>query len=339
MDTIRPEHPSPAHFLVHLSDTHLVGGDIPVAGTLDSEARLRKVIDTLEATGARPEALVFTGDLANNGEAMAYERLREMIEPAALRMGAQVIWAMGNHDDRENFREGLLDEAPSTEPVDRTYWVGGLRIITVDTTVPGLHHGAFTEAQLAWLGHQLETPAPDGTILAMHHPPVPSVQALAVLVELRGQAALADVVRGTDVRAILAGHLHYSTFSSFAGIPVSVASATCYTQDLATEVDASTGIRTTRGRDGAQAYNLVHVYPEAIVHSVVPAAGGDSVGEVFDPAQVAENLAARGVVYDGGPAARRRSAAVAGARHDPAATPDGAAGHSAPGGLSAPLTR
>ena len=77
---------------------------------------------------------------------------------------------------------------------------------------------------------------------------------LAVLVELRDQAGLAAVVRSSDVRTILAGHLHYSTTATFAGIPVSVASATCYTQDLNVPVGG------TRGRDGAQAFNLVHVY-------------------------------------------------------------------------------
>jgi hypothetical protein len=66
------------------------------------------------------------------------------------------------------------------------------------------------------------------------------------------------------VRAILAGHLHYSTAATFAGIPVSVASATCYSQDL-TVVEGG-----TRAQDGAQAFNLVHVYDDTVMHSVVP---------------------------------------------------------------------
>ncbi|MEE1621819.1 phosphodiesterase [Zafaria sp. Z1313] len=300
MDTIRPEHPRPEHFLLHLSDTHLVGGGVPLAGTLDSEARLRRILDELEASGARPEALVFTGDLADKGEPTAYARLRAVVEPAAERLGARVIWAMGNHDDRANLRECLLDEGRDSAPLDRVYWLGGLRVITLDTTVPGAHHGALSTVQLEWLADALATPAPEGTLLALHHPPVPSVQPLAILVELRGQAALAEVLRGSDVRAILGGHLHYSTHSTFAGIPVSVASATCYTQDLAGPLDASTGIRGTRGRDAAQAYNLVHVYRDAVVHSVVPAAGGALVGQEHSPRDVARILAEHGIQYDAG---------------------------------------
>jgi Icc protein len=142
--------------------------------------------------------------------------------------------------------------------------VNGLRIIALDSTVPGHHYGAISDAQLDWLAEELSTPAPHGTILALHHPPVPSVLDLAVLVELRDQAGLAEVLEGTDVRSIIAGHLHYSSTATFAGIPVSVASATCYTQDLNVPVGG------TKARNGAQAFNLVHVYGDTVLHSVVP---------------------------------------------------------------------
>jgi Icc-related predicted phosphoesterase len=63
-----------------------------------------------------PEALVFTGDLADTGAADAYRSLREVVEPAAERMGAQVVWVMGNHDDRAAMRVELAGEPPSVEP-------------------------------------------------------------------------------------------------------------------------------------------------------------------------------------------------------------------------------
>ncbi len=279
------EHPRPQHFILHMSDTHLLGGPAPLYGAVDSEDRLRRIFTELEASGARPDAIVFTGDLADRGEQDAYAKLRAIVDPAARRLGAAVIWAMGNHDDRANFRTGLLDVAASGDPIDRVHDINGLRIITMDSTVPGHHYGAFSRSQLRWLADELLYPAPHGTILALHHPPVPSVQDLAVLVELRQQADLAEVVRGTDVRSILAGHLHYSTTAMFAGIPVSVASATCYTQDLLYDGGG------TRGRDGAQAYNLVHVYPETIVHSVVPVGNHEAVGETVPAAEVARRLA------------------------------------------------
>lgn len=283
------EHPRPSHQVLHLSDTHLLGRRGRLYDAVDSTARLRTILARVEASQARPNALVFTGDLADKGEPGAYALLRSLVEPIAERADAQVIWAMGNHDSRAAFRTQLLDQQPSTAPVDVSYDVDGLRVITLDTSVPGRHHGELTQAQLAWLAEELATPATHGTLLALHHPPVPCILDLAVLVELRDQAALAQVVRGTDVRAILAGHLHYSTSAMFAGIPVSVAAATCYNQDL--QLPAGE----LRGQDGGQGFNLVHVFPDTVVHSVVPIGDHATVGERVDAAESVRRQADAGV--------------------------------------------
>ena len=267
----------------------MVGGPDPLYGVVDSEARLIQLFDEVRASGARPEAVIFTGDLADKGDPEAYVKLRAIVEPACEDMGAQVIWAMGNHDNRANFREGLLDQPGNDAPVDNSYFIDGLRVITLDTSVPGFHHGELSASQLDWLARELETPAPDGTILALHHPPVPSVLDLSVLVELRDQTSLEAVIRNSDVRTILGGHLHYSTTATFAGVPVSVASASCYTQDLNVPVGG------TRGQDGGQAFNLVHVYEHTIVHSVVPLGSTTTVGEHVSAEETARRLAAAGV--------------------------------------------
>ncbi|OBK58781.1 phosphodiesterase [Mycobacterium gordonae] len=286
------EHPRPDYVLLHISDTHLVGGDGPLYGDVDADGRLGELLGQLNHSGVRPDAIVFTGDLADKGEPAAYRKLRDLVEPFAADLGAELIWVMGNHDDRAELRRLLLDEVPSMAPLDHVRIIDGLRIITLDTSVPGHHHGEIRPAQLDWLAEELATPAPDGTILAMHHPPIPSVLDMAVTVELRDQAPLGRVLKGSDVRAILGGHLHYSTNATFVGIPVSVASATCYTQDLTVAVGG------TRGRDGAQACNLVHIYPETVVHSVIPLGGGNTVGTFVSPGQAQRNIAEAGIFIE-----------------------------------------
>ncbi len=296
------EYPRPDHTIVHISDTHLLAGDARLFGGVDSGNHLADLLERFERTGRRPDAIVFTGDLADRGEPEAYARLREVVDPVADRLGTTVVWAMGNHDDRAAFRAGLLDEAPSSAPVDRVIALDGLRLIVLDSTVPGAHHGAITDEQLRWLADELAVPAPDGTILAMHHPPVPSVLDLAVSVELHDQARLARVLQGTDVRSIIAGHLHYSSMAVFAGIPVSVASASCYTQDLLA------GDGTTMPRDGARGFNLVHVYPSTVLHTVVPLEYTAALEQPVDPVESARRLEAAGVRIP--ESARSRAAAV-----------------------------
>ena len=104
------EYPRPDHFLLHISDTHLLAGGGALYGSVESERYLRELFADLEASGGRPEAVVFTGDLADKGEADAYARLRAIVEPAAARLGARIIWVMGNHDAREAFLQLLFTE-------------------------------------------------------------------------------------------------------------------------------------------------------------------------------------------------------------------------------------
>ncbi len=252
------------HTIAHISDTHYLGGKRRLYGAVDTDRNLARALEQLERSGMNPSAIVITGDLADLGEPDAYERLKAEFEPVAARMGSKIIWVMGNHDERAPFASILLGENPSDAPQDRVYDVDGLRIIALDSSVPGYHHGELTDAQLSWLESVLAVPAAHGTLLALHHPPIPTVIEIMAIIELQEQQKFADVIRGTDVRAILAGHLHYSTHGTFAGIPVSVASATCYT------IDSSAEPETLLGVDGGQSVNLVSIYTDSVVHSIVP---------------------------------------------------------------------
>jgi 3',5'-cyclic AMP phosphodiesterase CpdA len=268
------QYPPPRHVIAHLSDPHLLAGGVLQYAAVDTEAGLRLALDRLAAVDPPPQALVFTGDLADKAEPAAYARLREIVEPAAVAMGAEVVWVMGNHDERSDYSLGLFGEA-SDAPQDRVHEIDGLRIISLDSSVPGYHHGAVSDEQLAWLAQALATPAEHGTLLALHHPPLPlPMLRAAELIELLDQDRLAAVLEGSDVRGILAGHLHFSTYSLFAGIPVSVASASCYTSDPA-PVD-----RFVSGVSAGQAFTMVHAYADRLVHTIVPLDRGVEVSVV-----------------------------------------------------------
>jgi Icc protein len=285
------QYPRPLHTVAHLSDPHLLAGGALQHDAIDPEAGLVLALDRLRRLDPAPDVLAFTGDLADRAEPAAYARLRELVEPVAADLGAQVVWTMGNHDERAPYAAGLFGSVDDG-PQDRAHDVRGLRVLALDTSVPGYHHGDLGDDQLDWLADQLAVPSEHGTVLALHHPPIPvPMLRPAEIIELQDQHRLAEVVRASDVRAIVGGHFHYTSWSTFAGIPVSVASASCYTADPA-PLD-----RFISGVDGHQAFTVLHLYGDdadrQVVHTVVPLAAAPEVsGHGTDVVPLLEALSA-----------------------------------------------
>ena len=82
------QYPAPTHVIAHISDTHLLAGARPLYGKVNVIEHLEQALQQLERSIAKPQALVFTGDLADLGEPDAYERLKAVVEPAAERIAA-----------------------------------------------------------------------------------------------------------------------------------------------------------------------------------------------------------------------------------------------------------
>lgn len=274
-------YPAPRTTIAHLSDTHLLAGGAPLGGAVDTVAALEQAVAQLARLGDALDAVVVTGDIADLGEPDAYRIARRLLEPLARQSGAELVWVMGNHDERGPFRQALLDEPDAPEPVHRVVDVDGLRVIAFDCSVPGWHHGAVDEAGAAWLAAVLEEPAPRGTVLAMHHAPIATPVALMDVLELQGQDLLADALRGGDVRLILGGHLHYATNGSFAGVPVHVAGASSYTIDVTAPRGELWGV------DGGRALSLVQLFDDGHVVSVAPVAPAPLVSR-FDRGYLSE---------------------------------------------------
>jgi len=210
---------------VQISDPH-VPADGFLFGRVDAYERVEVSVEMMAAAGCSPDVLVLSGDLADRAEAEAYIRLRPVIEAALVRFGAKLLVAPGNHDDVALLRVHLLGRAPERGPLDEVARVGGLRIIGIDSSVPDEVHGELDDAQLKALADELAEPAPDGTVLVVHHPPIWSTTPMSELVALREPRRLAAVIRGTDVRLVLSGHTHRVSAGTLAGVPVWVSPST-----------------------------------------------------------------------------------------------------------------
>ena len=229
------EYPRPDHFLLHLSDTHLLAGD-GSASTASSTANATCASSSPSSRrpAAAPRRSSSPATSPTRAKPDAYEPLRAIVEPVAARLGAQVIWVDGQPRRPRRVPPRAARRAAATEPPGRP---------CLRRQRPAHHHArlhafpatttARSPAQPARLARRgALDPAPHGTILAMHHPPVPSVLDLAVTVELRDQATSPRCSRAATSAPSSPATCTTRSTATFAGIPVSVASATCYTQDL-----------------------------------------------------------------------------------------------------------
>lgn len=222
---------APDQTLILIADTHIQPHPDDRLDGEDTFANLNAVLDRIASSGIVPDGFIFAGDLANDGEPASYKRFAVAVSKIQNTYGVPVALALGNHDAREPFRTALLTHPPSTERHNEVVTVGPLRIIILDTLVPGRAYGQLGHDQLHWLSVQLGIRAESGTILVMHHPPTHGgVEALNHIL-LRDTADFHETIYGTDVIGILAGHVHHPTAGMFAGVPVWSGPAVAYSLD------------------------------------------------------------------------------------------------------------
>lgn len=202
-------------FLVQLSDPH-VGADW---GGADPLARLRRAVAAVAALPDRPDAVLISGDLTDNATAAECETVREELEP----LRAPLFPLPGNHDARAPLRAAFGLAGEGEERVDYAAELGPLRLVVLDSTVPGRIEGALDAAALAWLDAELAAAPGAPTLLATHHSPlatgIPAWDAINLSAGER--AALGGVVaRHPQVLAIVGGHLHAAMAGALGGRPV-----------------------------------------------------------------------------------------------------------------------
>ncbi len=169
-----------------------------------------RALRAVAALRPRPDAVVISGDLTDCGLAAEYESLAAMLRRHL--DGIAVYLIPGNHDRRDNFRAALgAFPGVLTHPEFVQYAVEDLpvRLVMLDSVVPGAGHGELCAARLDWLDRALAAAPGRPTMLVLHHPPILCGLAMMDAINLRSAEALAAVLaRHRQVERILCGHHH-----------------------------------------------------------------------------------------------------------------------------------
>jgi len=187
-------------------------------GGYDPEAALTATLARVAGLAPRPDIVLLTGDLTENGTAAEYANLRRLLAGFELPLAA----IPGNHDRRAAFAEGL---AGTGVAIGTLPWLNlvvegsGLRLIGLDTLAgDGEPWGELCEGRLDWLAARLAE-VPDRPVLVfMHHPPFATgIGFMDEIACLDGGAMAGIVARHGRVLRVTCGHVHRPVTLAWAG--------------------------------------------------------------------------------------------------------------------------
>lgn len=190
--------------IAQLTDTHVQAPGVGDRHGVDNNLRLTEAVASLNAEDPRPELVLATGDMTNDGAPEELAELLRLLEPLELPLAI----LPGNHDDQGPFRDAF-DMPWADGHLSWLLELNGLSIIGLDCTVPGKAHGQFDDDRAQWLGQALERTAGRPTLLALHHPPFVSGITLMDQAKLHeAEAFVAMVAAAPHVDRVVCGHLH-----------------------------------------------------------------------------------------------------------------------------------
>lgn len=261
--------------IAQISDLHILEDGRLLGGLVDTAAFLRQCVSALNRLDPRPDLVIASGDLVDEGSPAEYRTLAGIL--ADLEIPFRPL--PGNHDGRPALRQAFPDlpwaSDPETQgeqaPLCYHMEEGGLDIICLDSSVPGKPHGALDPWQLHWLERTLDASAQGGPdrpcLLFVHHPPWSTgMKGMDRIGLIEGQEELAALVRRHPrIRRLCCGHVHRHAQLLWAGTLGVTAPSTAHQLVL------------DLGEDPVA--TLVYETPGFLLHQVLPDApeGGDII--------------------------------------------------------------
>ncbi len=222
--------------IAHLSDTHITTGALgaePATG-------LQRALGRALGLQIRPDCVVITGDLTDQGAEAEYGILREVLD----RFGIPIHVTTGNHDNRDAFVSAFAGTGYLAGGSSAHYAVEypEATIVALDSNVAGSPSGLLGKKQLAWLDETLGRRPDVPAFVCLHHPPMPIAIPFMDGMRLDDGDDLAAVIRRhPHVVRVLAGHVHRPVTAGYAGTVLTDAPSTFLQTELAMRADMPWG--------------------------------------------------------------------------------------------------
>lgn len=214
--------------IAQITDTHVRPEGVLAYDRVSTNAMLDAAIGHLNAMTPRPDVLLVTGDLCDRGLPEEYEILRDILDKAEM----PVYLVPGNHDDRAALRTAFRDSDYLPGDGEFLHYVIDeypVRLVGLDTVIPGEPGGLLCSERLDWLADKLQDAPTRPTVLFMHHPPFDTGVKHMDEIGLEGAERFGEVVaRNPQIMRVLCGHLHRPIQALWRGTLVSTAPSTAH---------------------------------------------------------------------------------------------------------------
>jgi len=219
--------------ICQLTDLHV--RPVGVAANRVSETNMltERACRVVAGFNPRPDVVIITGDLTECGLEAEYTNLAAILGRT---LSLPVYCIPGNHDRRETMRAALSHlPGVTSDPHFVQYAVEDfpVRLVMLDTLVPGASHGELSGAQLDWLDATLAAQPSKPTLIGMHHPPfatgIPHMDTIALL---HAEAFRSVIARHRQVERVVCGHHHRPIVGQCAHAIVSVAPSVAHQVEL-----------------------------------------------------------------------------------------------------------
>jgi Icc protein len=219
--------------ICQLTDLHVRPAGKPANRVSETNMFTERAFRAVARLNPSPDVVVITGDLTDCGLDEEYANLNRLLR-RFLPMPVFVI--PGNHDRRGNFREGLKHlPGVAADPHYVQYTVDDypVRLVMLDTLVPGAGHGELGPEQLEFLDQALAAAPDKPTIVGMHHPPFACGIAHMDRINLRNIPDFAAIIaRHHQVERIICGHHHRPIVARLAHAIASIAPSVAHQVEM-----------------------------------------------------------------------------------------------------------
>lgn len=218
--------------IAQITDFHIAITGDPFEDENQTQAHLSAAVAHINALDPLPDVVLATGDLVNNGSAQEYDILRQIFAS----LSPPVLMIPGNHDHRDNMRDAFPDHDYLRQDPDFLHYAIDqypLRLIGLDTLIPGQQGGEICAERCKWLEARLSEMPSRPTVVFLHHPPFRTGLWHMDNMGLANPGPLKSVVSKHDqIERILCGHLHRPVTFKFAGAVLTVAPGTAHQIEL-----------------------------------------------------------------------------------------------------------